>query len=264
MKKPYSSTTMIITILLLSHVVLAAVGPSGGYSTPYSYPTPPNKCADVVCQQVSKACPDGFIDACSPSCDSSTGDCGTCTPSCTGHDKPRPETNLKCSELKTARERSKCRVNLPEENELNYLPEECRELTGISKARCVTTYQTVQQCFTLENDVARVSCAKKNLVLSRVADEKIKCANNSTCTEELKVKVFDLVKFRIYNLEYKAQELREKGVDESLVLDFITSAEEKKVEFNNAQTLEEKKQVVRDVIQLWTEFIKKAMEQVKS
>ena len=263
MKNSYLLAASIAMILILSYVAFAAVGPGGGYSTPYSYPTPPSKCADVVCQPVSKVCPDGFIDACSPSCDSSTGDCGTCTPSCTGHEKPRPEANLKCSELKTARERIKCRVNLPEENELNYLPEECRELTGIFKARCVTTYQTVQQCFALENDAARVACAKKNLVLSRVADDKIGCANNTTCTEELKTKVFDLVKFRIYNLEYKAQELKEKGVDEGLVLDFITAVEQKKVEFNNAQTIAGKKQIVRDVISLWTEFVQKAKEQVK-
>lgn len=246
-----------IILLFLISIGFAAIGPSGGSSPP------PDKCGGVVCQQVSKVCNDGFIDTCAPSCNSATGVCGACTPQCKGHEKESPEAKLKCSELGTSRERLKCRINLPYENELNYLPEECRGLIGIDRARCVTTYQTVHQCFQLQNDVARVACAKKNLVLVSITEEKGKCAGNSTCIQELQTKVFDSVKFRIYNLEQKAQELKEKGVDENLVLDFITSAEQKKAEFNNAKAIAEKKQVVNDVIKLWLDFVKKAKEQLR-
>lgn len=261
MRNAHITIFSVFLVLVTSNLVFAAVGPS--YSTPYAYPTPADKCVDVVCEQVSKFCPDGFLALCAPTCDSNTGKCGICVLDCSGHETPSSDTNLKCSELRTARERIKCRINLPFETELNYLPEECRELAGLQRARCVTNYQTVQRCFEFENDVAKVDCAKKNLVLTIVAEEKSKCANNTTCIDELKGKVFDLVKFRIYNLEYKAQELKEKGVSEELILDFITAAEQKKVEFNNAQTIAEKKQIVQDVIKLWKDFVKKGKEQVR-
>jgi len=279
MRVTYLPIALIATILLLSYVSYAAVGPpppsggngggssgstgsSGGSSIPSPSVAGEDKCKNVVCEEISSVCADGFVAICKPSCNATTGACGECAPDCTGHEKAKAEANLKCSQLGTVRERIKCRVNLPEENELNYLPEECRALTGLSTARCVTNYQTVQRCFQLENDVARVSCAKKNLVLGRVAEEKSKCTNTA-CLEELRTKVFDVVKFRIYNLEYKAQELKEKGVDENLILNFITSAEQKKIDFNNAQTIAEKKQIVRDVISLWKDFVSKAKEQVK-
>ena len=257
MNKSYLLLSTSAVFLVLSYIVFAMVGPSGGSSPP------PDKCGGVVCQEVSKVCNDGFIDKCSPACNSASGICGICTPDCKGHEGPNIEAKFKCGELTSSRERIKCRINLPYENELNYLPEECRGLTGIYKAGCVTTYQIVHHCFFLKNDVARVECAKKELVLSSIAEEKGKCAGNSTCIQELQTKVFDLVKFRIYNLEQKAQELKEKGVDENLVLDFITSAEAKKMEFNNAQTIAEKKQVVNGVIKLWLDFVSQAKKQVK-
>ena len=47
---------------------------------------PPDKCDGVVCQDVTTTCGDGFVASCTPTCDSKTGKCGSCTPDCTGHE----------------------------------------------------------------------------------------------------------------------------------------------------------------------------------
>lgn len=164
---------------------------------------------------------------------------------------PAPTPALKCSDLTIQRDRIRCRINLPEENELNYLPEECR--ARADKDACLATYQTVRSCFNLEA-LQRVACAKKVLSLADIAEEKAKC-KDAACLDNLRGKVFDLVKFRIYNLEYKAQEM--KGAGEYLVVDFIAAAEQKKIEFNSA-SLEQKKNIVKDVITLWQDFVSKA------
>jgi len=82
---------------------------------------------------------------------------------------------------------------------------------------------------------------------------------------ELKEKVFTLIKFRFYNLEYKAQEIMKKyNISESIVVNFISSIENKKQEFNSADSIEEKKQIVRDVMNLWKQFIDQIKSEIRS
>lgn len=77
--------------------------------------------------------------------------------------------------------------------------------------------------------------------------------------------MFTLIKFRFYNLEYKAQEIMEKyNISESLVVDFISSIETKKQEFNNASSIEEKKQIIKDVSNLWRQFIDQVKSEIRS
>lgn len=141
------------------------------------------------------------------------------------------------------------------------MPEECRT---VKTQACLTTYKAVQPCFyTSEKDAERAACAKQKLDLDPIATEKGRCGANETCLENLRSKVFDLVKFRMYNLEYKAQELEHKGVSEDLIVGFIAAAEQKKIEFNEAQTIVDKKSIVQDVIKLWEDFVSKAKQQVR-
>jgi predicted DNA-binding protein YlxM (UPF0122 family) len=165
------------------------------------------------------------------------------------------------------RERIACRIKLKQENELNYLPEECRVLTGLERAKCINNYKNTIICFNKESDAERVNCARRaiGLQIATIRQAKLDCKGNQTCLNELKEKVFTLIKFRFYNLEYKAQEIMEKyNISESLVIDFISSIETKKQEFNNASSIEDKKQIIKDVSNLWRQFIDQAKSEIRS
>lgn len=191
---------------------------------------------------------------------------------------PMPPTDItaaeaeryKCSTITSARERIRCRINLQEENELNYLPEECRALNGSARGNCVSNYNLVQKCWDFARDEQRIGCAKREFGLNgTVASQKAICegltgTERSNCILQLRDKVDTVVKFRMYNLEEKAQRLKARGVSEELVVDFVTLIEQKKQEYNNAKTGEEKKAIVREVKELWQSFITNAKRQVKA
>lgn len=52
---------------------------------------PVDKCVDVVCQDISKTCPDGLEAKCTPECNPTNGKCNDCTPDCTGHETSQEE-----------------------------------------------------------------------------------------------------------------------------------------------------------------------------
>ncbi len=173
------------------------------------------------------------------------------------------ESRFKCSNLPTMKERIACRINLKHENELNYLPEECRVLSGSERAICINNYKSTNQCFQQTTDSSRLNCARRALGL-QVADiqkNRDSCAGNQTCLIDLKNKVFTLIKFRFYNLEEKAQKLKEIGVTEDTVAGFIEALELKKQQFNSG-TIDEKKQVVKDVINLWKQLVEQAKAEI--
>ncbi len=175
----------------------------------------------------------------------------------------------KCSSIQTMQDRIRCRLSLAEENEYDYLPEECRALINQSREKCVANYKKAQNCWTSLKDTERFSCAKKAFGLDgTVASLKAACdtligTNRSNCILGLAGKVDNVVKFRIYNLEEKAQHLMEKGANEELVANFVVLLEQKKQGYNNANTTEEKKAVVMEVQRSWQSFISNAKRQVK-
>jgi len=61
-----------------------------------------NFCVNVICEDLSLECPDGFVVSCSNVCDSETGECSQCEPHCIGHEV----------------------ILLEEPNEINSTPEE--------------------------------------------------------------------------------------------------------------------------------------------
>ncbi len=188
-------------------------------------------------------------------------------------EKPQPKAGevtseeaakYKCSSADTMRERIKCRLQLAEENEYDYLPEECRALVNESRESCVANYKKSQGCWQSDKDSERFKCAASAFgLVGTVAEQKAQCdgltgQNRSSCILELRDRVDAVVKFRIYNLEDKAQHLMEKGlVDMDAVTGFVTAMEQQKQNYNDAKTTAEKKAVVRGVQKMWQDFIGK-------
>ena len=151
---------------------------------------------------------------------------------------------------------------------LRHMPEECRELTGTEHAACIARYRVIYNCLEKENDRAREACMKSEVVLNRVIDARNICRalegeERRECLSELREKVYNLLRFRFQNLIAKAEKLQEKGASEELVVGFIDSMEQKAQEFKDADTIAEKKQVVREAVQLWREFVREAVKQIR-
>ncbi len=186
-----------------------------------------------------------------------------------GEVTPDEAAKYKCSSISTTQDRIRCRLSLAEENEYDYLPEECRAQVNQSREKCVANYKKAQACWTSLNDTERFSCAKSAFGLAgTVASQKAACdaltgTNRSNCILDLRDRVDVVVKFRIYNLEEKAQRLMNKGVSEELVVDFVTLMEKSKQEYNAAKIIAEKKSIVAQVQETWQLFITKAKPQVK-
>jgi len=183
-------------------------------------------------------------------------------------------SELKCGDLPTLRERVECRIELSEyelgkELELQYLPEECRTIInqGLQES-CIQRYESVQQCWQNPVGPSRISCVKKQFNLGDIKDEKATClasnpSNKETCLNELEDKVFALVKFRVYDLEERAEELLEEGASEEAVINLVAKLEEKKLEFNDASTIEDKKNVIKAVRNIWQDFVNEIKDQIK-
>ena len=182
---------------------------------------------------------------------------------------------LKCGHLSTVRERVSCRLKLGreeayEDNEISFLPEECRALEGGKQEKCIDKYNKTQRCWKFPVGDERIKCVKENLELKKShKDEKLECRKldgeeKGRCVQELKDKSYDLIKFRFYDLEERAEELKEKGVaNEDDVVELVAALEEKKIEFNNASTIKEKKRIILEVRKIWKDFVKKIREGAK-
>ncbi len=175
---------------------------------------------------------------------------------------------LKCGNLAAREERVRCRLNLGEqeyarENELLYLPEECRELTGDRKNNCINLYKKTQICWEFPVGEPRIQCVRENLNLGRNLSSEIKgCDGRGTeraqCISDVREKVFNVIKFRFYDLEERAEKLlEEKKVSQDDVVSLVSKLEEKKVEFNNASTIAQKRAIILEVRQIWREFVSK-------
>ena len=185
-----------------------------------------------------------------------------------GEVTPEEAAKYKCSTIDAMRERIKCRLQLKEENEYDYLPEECRALVNESRETCIANYKKSQSCWVSLKDNERFKCAKSAFgLVGTVAAQKSQCddftgTNKSSCILKLRNRVDAVVKFRIYNLEEKAQRLMEKGlVDAETAANFVTALEQQKQNYNEAKTVAEKKTIIRAVQKLWKEFIATAKGQ---
>ena len=91
------------------------------------------------------------------------------------------------------------------------------------------------------------------------------CKGNATCIGDVAEKVHSLNKFRIYNLEWKAEYLAEQegiAINHELLVDLVTNLELKKQDYNAAGTVAEKKESIMEAKNLWKSFADKVRTQV--
>ena len=186
------------------------------------------------------------------------------------------EPEFFCEQGETMKERIKCVLNLPDEyvNEVRYVPEECKVIKDEGqKSECIQSYKVQQTCRDgFETDAEREECIKPKLGLSEdlqenidVCKAKIGLNNQQLCFQDLKENVLKLVKFRMYNLVYKVYELWEvKGLGLNETADFIALIYEKKLEFNDAKTISEKKEVVKSLKNEWEKFKEEIKQQIEA
>ena len=141
--------------------------------------------------------------------------------------------------------------------------------TTEGRQECINYYKSYQPCWQLPAGKERFSCARNVLKLGPVISDLVKECRGKTgqdqvqCKRELKDKAFDLIKFRFYDLEQRAEALGERGADLEVVADFVATIEQKKQEFNAATTKQERRQIILDVRQAWNDFIKKVKDQIR-
>ncbi|RLG19485.1 hypothetical protein DRN67_02550 [Candidatus Micrarchaeota archaeon] len=199
-------------------------------------------------------------------------------------DAQEAEPNLKCGNQATVEERARCRVRITEveavqasntgapaqaqvQAELQHMPEECHALQGTEQAACIARYRVMYSCMAKSNDVARENCMKSELQLGQVVEQKQTCLSEEAgekqeCLRELHQNIYEMIKFRFQNLITKAERLEEKGASEELVVEFIAAIEQKTVEFDEAQTIDERKEIVRQVAELWRNFVRAAIAEI--
>lgn len=174
---------------------------------------------------------------------------------------------LKCGGYMDIQDRVKCRLQLREEqrNEYeNFFPEECKARADVAaQEKCLEVYQAVQECWDFPNGQARINCVKKVLKLGDIITERANCngldvGKREDCNNELREKVYALVKFRLYNLEEEAEEFMEDG---ELSLDDVTSfvvrMEQHKLAFNKAVSKNERKTILVSARQDWLDLLQK-------
>ena len=182
------------------------------------------------------------------------------------------EESYLCSDGKTMRERVACILKLPDEaiQSVQYLPEECRVLSADSAQKnCVVLYRTLQSCRgSKTTDGEREACLRPKLNMRMtILDDFATCNTklgtaSRLCFSQLRENIYTLAKFRLYNLVYKSYALLEKKrVSEDAVINFTTLINEKKIAFNNAKTIAEKKEVLTEAKQAWEDFKMKITEE---
>ncbi len=174
------------------------------------------------------------------------------------------ERKLSCSNESTLRERVACRYNLPENyKELNFLPEECKQLGGKARDDCLFLYDKARPCWAIKDWHNQESCLKEKVWVFDINAEKQKCSDTA-CLYALRTKVYSVVKLRFYALEERAEKLGEHGASKESIINLVTDLEQQKLNFNKAKTVDERKAIVQHVKDLWKGFRKKTVEEIKA
>ncbi len=167
---------------------------------------------------------------------------------------------LKCGGYLELPDRVQCRLNLREEQAdeyENFFPEECRSWEN--QGDCVSLYKAVQPCWKLAGGAARISCLRKIVLVGGDIRSAVRnCQGDASCMQEVRNKVYTLIKLRLYNLEEAAEGLLEEGkVAKEDVVDFVVKMEQSKLAFNQAANTEERRAVILQARQYWQELLQK-------
>ena len=209
------------------------------------------------------------------SCDKNGDQTRTCTKitDCPGVDTDEPPftkrcEHLQCGEIESMRERVLCRLKLTpagleREYTHEYLPEECRGEVKDKQQKCIDRYKSYKPCWKVPVGQGRIACARTALQLSGdIPQAKRTCANDETCMKDLRWRVHALIKFRMYDLEERAEALQEKGADVEAIADFVTLIGENKQAYNTATTKEERKNIILNVREGWKTFVLRVKDQI--
>ncbi len=140
-------------------------------------------------------------------------------------DKGEQEQQLSCGAQATIQERV-----------------QCRPLEEKPKQVCIINYEAVQPCWKQPIGKERIQCVRERLQDVVQGNEQ----------------AYAVIKFRFYDLEERTEEFleKEKSTTEDTVA-FITALEQEKLNFNTAQTKEERKTIILNVRALWKEYVTK-------
>lgn len=181
---------------------------------------------------------------------------------------------LQCGNIAVLRERVECRLRLvpaglARELEIQFLPEACKAFAvGDTRAECISLYKSFDPCWSLPLGDRRNLCAKDVLGLSEdVSTDVASCQELSVseaveCMSSLRARVHDMILFRIYDLEERAEELLDMGVRVEDVADFVTIIEELKHAFVIAESKEGRRNVILGARSAWRAFVDVARTQL--
>ncbi len=194
------------------------------------------------------------------------------TNECPDQQSEKPEGARLCPTLQcdqaTLAERVACRLNLSEagmarENQIRYLPELCRTMTDAAEqAACIAKYKSFDPCWSAAVPAERLACARTVLgVSSDVKTQAGDCdalpfKDRKACHASLLAKVSDLVLFRMYDLEERAEDARETGASNADVAILAVGIEESKVEFVKATSSQARKAAILNARTAWQAFLK--------
>lgn len=174
------------------------------------------------------------------------------------------EAQLRLVAGATIRERVQARLADASLNVDNTLPEECRALSEAEqRTNCRRVYATIRPCY---YQAGTIACLREKLqVADTVQGILEECrgltgGERSTCVQDIRERVYSLVKARFYALEERAEAFVEKNaLDETLLVDFVADMEQLKVDFNAAQSIADKRTVLQQARERWHQFVREAV-----
>ena len=183
--------------------------------------------------------------------------------SCFDNSEVQVGKKLKCGGYLQFKDRVLCRMSISdsEKDEFeNKYPEECSNYNNDDDSdHCWKTYHVVEDCWNFNDRDERMSCVKQQLEINTIVDKKEACENDQ-CMIDLSSKVYDLVKFRIHNLEVEAEEMWKSGsLPLSSFISFLSKVEGAKLEFNQALDNSERKGILMDVRDYWIDLMRERL-----
>ncbi len=176
----------------------------------------------------------------------------------------QPCSKLQCGDLATTKERVTCRLGLSaaglkRELEIKYLPEECQAIVaGANRDACIARYQSFKPCWQIAAGAGRFACAAQVLQLpTSLKAEADRCktfdgSERSKCESTLRDKGFAMIKFRMYDLEKRAEVfLANDRITIDQAATFIAGVYQQKAAFNTATTFEGRKAALVATQELW-------------
>lgn len=182
----------------------------------------------------------------------------------------RPCPTLQCGELPSLRERIACRLKLEpsgiaREDEIRYMPELCRVAPDdAAVAACIALSRAFAACGPIQSADERTDCARNavglgaDLKAQDVACREMDDPGKTDCLAALRKKVYDLVVFRMSDLENRTDAFRKNGVPDDVIVAFRAKAEEAMAAFRAAATKDDRRKAVLALRADWQAFLSSA------